>query len=58
MSINKVYASFELADREVRLIVLEIFEGQFNVLRVLYKRFAKQAIMRMQHWDIALKELY
>ena len=34
MSINKVYASFELADREVRLIVLEIFEGQFNVLRV------------------------
>lgn len=33
MSINKVYASFELADHEVRLVVLEIFEGQFNVLR-------------------------
>lgn len=27
MSINKVYASFELADREVRLIVLEILKA-------------------------------
>lgn len=34
MSRNKVYASCEIADQEIRLIILEIFEGHFNVLRV------------------------
>lgn len=31
---KKVYASCEITDQEVRLVVLEIFEGRFNVLRV------------------------
>ena len=34
MSKKKVYASCQLADQEVRLVILEIFEGRFNVLRV------------------------
>lgn len=34
MSRNKVYASCEIADQEVRLVILEIFEGRMNVLRV------------------------
>lgn len=33
MSKKKVYASLELADQEVRLVVLEVFEGRYNVLR-------------------------
>ena len=31
---KKVYATLEIADQEIRLIVLEIFEGRNNVLRV------------------------
>ncbi len=31
---KKVYAAIELADQEVRLIVMEIFEGRSNILRV------------------------
>lgn len=34
MSKKRVYASIEIADQEVRLVVLEIFEGRYNVLRV------------------------
>lgn len=34
MSKKKVYASCEIADQEIRLVILEIFEGRFNVLRV------------------------
>ncbi len=34
MSKKNVYASVEIADQEVRLVVLEIFDGRFNVLRV------------------------
>lgn len=34
MSRKKVYASVEIADREVRLAILEVFEGRINVLRV------------------------
>lgn len=34
MSKKKVYASIEIADQEVRLVVLEIFEARYNVLRV------------------------
>ena len=31
---KKVYAAIELADQEVRLVVMEIFESRSNVLRV------------------------
>lgn len=34
MSKKRVYASIEIADQEVRLVVLEIFEARYNVLRV------------------------
>lgn len=34
MSKKRVYASVEIADQEVRLVILEIFEGRYNVLRV------------------------
>lgn len=34
MSKKKVYAALELADGEVRLAVMEVFEGRANVLRV------------------------
>lgn len=34
MSKKRVYASIEIADQEVRLVVLEIFEGRYNILRV------------------------
>lgn len=34
MSKKRVYASVEIADQEVRLVVLEIFESRYNVLRV------------------------
>ncbi len=33
MSKKKVYASLEIADQEVRLVVLEVFDGRYNVLR-------------------------
>ena len=33
MSKKKVYASLEIADQEIRLLVLEIFDGRYNVLR-------------------------
>ncbi|MCF0106679.1 MAG: hypothetical protein HUJ53_07955 [Holdemanella sp.] len=33
MSKKKVYASLEIADQEIRLVVLEIFDGRYNVLR-------------------------
>ncbi len=31
---KKVYAAIELADQEVRLVVMEIFESRSNILRV------------------------
>lgn len=34
MAKKSVYAALELADREVRLVVSEIFNGRSNVLRV------------------------
>ena len=34
MSKKRVYASIEIADQEIRLVVLEIFESRYNVLRV------------------------
>lgn len=34
MSKKRVYASIEIADQEIRLVVLEIFEARYNVLRV------------------------
>lgn len=34
MAKKKVYAAIELADREVRLVVLEVFDGRNNILRV------------------------
>ncbi len=34
MNKKNVYASLEIADQEVRLVILEIFDGRFNVLRV------------------------
>ncbi len=34
MSKKRVYASIEIADQEIRLVVLEIFELRYNVLRV------------------------
>ena len=33
MSKKRVYANLELADQEVRLVVLEVFESRYNVLR-------------------------
>ena len=33
MSKKRVYAAIEIADQEIRLIVLEIFEARYNVLR-------------------------
>ncbi|MDD7281011.1 hypothetical protein [Floccifex sp.] len=33
MSKKQVYASLEIADQEVRLVVLEVFDGRYNVLR-------------------------
>ena len=33
MSKKKVYASLEIADQEVRLVVVEVFDGRYNVLR-------------------------
>ncbi len=33
MSKKKVYATLEIADQEIRLLVLEIFDGRYNVLR-------------------------
>ena len=33
MSKKRVYATLEIADQEVRLVVLEIFEARYNVLR-------------------------
>ena len=38
---KKVYATLEIADQEIRLIVLEIFEGRNNVLRVERVRYSK-----------------
>lgn len=34
MAKKKVYAAMELADREVRLVVSEVFDGRNNILRV------------------------
>ena len=34
MSKNRVYAAVEIADQEVRLVVMEIYEARNNVLRV------------------------
>lgn len=34
MSKKRVYAALEIADREVRLLVFEIFDGRENILRV------------------------
>lgn len=34
MSKKRVYASIEIADQEVRLVVLEVFESRYNILRV------------------------
>ena len=33
MSKKRVYANLEIADQEVRLVVLEVFESRYNVLR-------------------------
>lgn len=33
MSKKRVYAATEIADQEIRLIVLVIFEARYNVLR-------------------------
>lgn len=46
MSRNKVYASCEIADQEVRLVILEIFEGRMNVLRV--ERVACEGVRNQQ----------
>ncbi len=34
MSKKRVYAALQIGDREVRLLVYEVFDGRFNVLRV------------------------
>ena len=34
MSKKRVYAALELADGEVRLAVMEVYEGRANVLRI------------------------
>lgn len=46
MSKKRVYAAIEIADQEIRLIVLEIFEARYNVLRT--ERVACSAVDKNQ----------